>query len=75
MDPYGFKVWLETLDRGVLQDIRSIQERNAQYSPFSIELSRQTNDLFLKSQGVKAGVLSYQQLPMLVYAWKQKAGN
>ncbi|MCS5490584.1 DUF3810 domain-containing protein [Algoriphagus limi] len=75
MDPDGYRVWLEKLDRGVLQDIRSIQDRNAQYPPFSIELSRKTNDLFLKSQGVKAGVLSYQQLPMLVYAWKQKAGN
>ncbi|NVJ86876.1 MAG: DUF3810 domain-containing protein [Algoriphagus sp.] len=72
MDPEGYQGWIENLDRGILNDIRSIQERNAQYPPFSIELSRKTNDLFLKSQGVKAGVMSYQELPMLVYAWKQK---
>lgn len=72
MAPEEYKEWIENLDRGILNDIRSIQDRNAQYPPFSIELSRKTNDLFLKSQGVKAGVLSYQELPMLVYAWRQK---
>jgi hypothetical protein len=35
-------------------------------------LSRKSNDIFLKTQGVKAGVMSYQQLPMLAYAWRKR---
>ncbi|WP_289028853.1 DUF3810 domain-containing protein [uncultured Algoriphagus sp.] len=72
MAPDEYLSWIQNLDRGVLNDIRSIQERAAQYPPFSLEISRKTNDLFLKSQGVKSGVLSYQELPMLVKAWKEK---
>jgi hypothetical protein len=35
-------------------------------------MSRKSNDLFLKSQGVKAGIKSYQQLPMLASAWRKR---
>jgi hypothetical protein len=72
MAPEDYQSWIKGLDRGVRNDIRSIQERAAEYPPFSLEISRKTNDLFLKSQGVKSGVMSYQELPMLVKAWKEK---
>ncbi|MGM0946420.1 MAG: DUF3810 domain-containing protein [Bacteroidota bacterium] len=72
MDPKGYKDWLKSLDRGIRNDIQSIQALSEQYKPFSIELSRKTNDVFLKSQGVKAGINSYQQLPMLAFAWRER---
>ncbi|WP_026955282.1 DUF3810 domain-containing protein [Algoriphagus vanfongensis] len=75
MDPDRYKIWLKTLEPGVLNDIRSIQEESEKYQAFSIELSRKTNDLFLKTQGVKAGINSYQQLPKLAYAWRQRMGG
>jgi len=72
MAPDDYKVWLTTLDRGVRNDIISIQKASEAIKPFSIELSRKSNDIFLKSQGVKAGINSYQQLPMLAYAWRSR---
>jgi hypothetical protein len=63
---------MEALPRGIIQDLIAIREASKAYPPIWLELSRKTNDLFLKSQGVKAGVKSYQQLPMLVSAWRQR---
>ncbi len=72
MDPEGYREWTKTLDRGIVNDILSIRENANRYEPISIEFSRAANDAFLKTQGVKEGVKSYQQMPMLVYAWKNR---
>ncbi len=72
MAPKEYKEWLKTLDSGVRNDILSIQELNTKYPPISLELSRKANDVFLKSQGVTAGIKSYQQLPMLALAWRKR---
>lgn len=60
----------KTVPKGIRKDLASIQKANEQIKPISPEISRKSNDLFLKTQGVKAGVNSYQQLPMLAYAWR-----
>lgn len=72
MAPDEFKTWVKTLSVGVRNDLNSIREASEAIKPFSLELSRKSNDIFLKSQGVKAGVNSYQQLPMLAYAWRKR---
>lgn len=72
MDPEDYKVFIQGLDLGVKKDILSIREASEAIQPISYELSRKSNDIFLKSQGVKAGVKSYQQLPMLAYAWRKR---
>ena len=72
MDPEAALRWMEALPRGIIQDLIAIREASKAYPPIWLELSRKTNDLFLKSQGVKAGVNSYQQLPMLASAWRQR---
>lgn len=72
MAPDDFKKWINTVSLGVRNDLNSIREASQAIKPFSLELSRKSNDIFLKSQGVKAGVNSYQQLPMLAYAWRKR---
>ena len=72
MAPDEYKDWIKTLDGGIRADLISIQKASDAIKPFSIELSRKSNDIFLKSQGVKAGINSYQQLPMLAFAWRQR---
>jgi hypothetical protein len=72
MDPDGALCWMENLPRGIIQDLISIRESAEAYPPIWLALSRKSNDLFLKSQGVKAGIKSYQQLPMLASAWRQR---
>ncbi|GAB3650011.1 DUF3810 domain-containing protein [Echinicola sediminis] len=72
LDTAAYRVFLKTLDKGVKNDFYDISENHRQIEPISLELSRRSNDLFLKSQGVKAGVQSYAQLPMLAYAWRNR---
>jgi hypothetical protein len=72
MDQDGAFCWMENLPRGIIQDLISIRESAEAYPPLWLEMSRKSNDLFLKSQGVKAGIKSYQQLPMLASAWRQR---
>lgn len=72
MDAEAALGWMETLPRGIIQDLISIRESAEAYPPIWLALSRKSNDLFLKSQGVKAGIKSYQQLPMLAAAWRQR---
>lgn len=72
MAPEEYKDFLQTLDKGLINDLVSIQQATQAIKPIAIELSRKSNDIFLKSQGVKAGVNSYQQLPMLAFAWRDR---
>ena len=72
MDPDGALCWMENLPKGIIQDLISIRESAEAYPPLWLEMSRKSNDLFLKSQGVKAGIKSYQQLPMLASAWRHR---
>jgi len=72
MDEDQALCWMDSLPRGIIQDLMAIRESMEAYPPIWLELSRKSNDLFLKSQGVKAGVKSYQQLPMLAAAWRQQ---
>ncbi|EOZ96463.1 hypothetical protein A33Q_2233 [Indibacter alkaliphilus LW1] len=62
----------KTLPAGIKNDLLSIQKAQQAIKPINLELSRKSNDLFLKTQGVKAGVNSYQQLPMLAFAWRNR---
>jgi hypothetical protein len=70
MAPEEYKANLKLLDRGIINDLKSLQIASESVKPISMEISRKSNDLFLKSQGVKAGVNSYQQLPMLAFSWR-----
>lgn len=72
ISPDEYKAFMKTLDRGIMNDLISLQKAAESVKPFSLELSRKSNDIFLKSQGVKAGVNSYQQLPMLAFAWRDR---
>lgn len=72
MDEGDYSHFVANIPELIKRDIREIQASNNAIKPYSIELSRKSNDLYLKSQGVKEGVKSYAQLPMLVHAWKAK---
>jgi hypothetical protein len=72
MAPDEYKDYIKSVDRGIMNDLISLQKATQAVRPISIEISRKSNDIFLKSQGVKAGVNSYQQLPMLAFAWRDR---
>ncbi|MDN3687831.1 DUF3810 domain-containing protein [Cyclobacterium jeungdonense] len=72
MDAEAYKHFVDQLPQGIRQDIQDIQQSNLEIRPYFLELSRRSNDFYLKSQGVKAGIRSYAQLPMLARAWRLK---
>jgi hypothetical protein len=72
MAPNDYKEWVRGLSIGIRNDLNSLRESSEAVKPYSLELSRKSNDIFLKSQGVKAGVNSYQQLPMLAFSWRKR---
>jgi hypothetical protein len=72
MAPEEYKEWVKNLAFGIKNDLNAIREASDRVKPLSMELSRKSNDIFLKSQGVKAGVNSYQQLPMLAFSWRRR---
>jgi len=72
MAPEEYREWLRNLDPGIRNDMMSIKRNSDAIEAFSLELSRKTNDVFLKTQGVKAGINSYQQLPKLAFAWRER---
>lgn len=72
MAPEEYREWLGKLDAGIKNDMMSIKRNSDAIEAYSLELSRKTNDVFLKTQGVKAGINSYQQLPKLAFAWRER---
>lgn len=63
---------LRGLNIGIRNDIISIKRKAEEIKPISSAITRKSNDIFLKMQGVKAGIKSYSQLPMLAYAWRNR---
>nr|MBI1232738.1 DUF3810 family protein [Cytophagales bacterium] len=72
INPETYKTFVAALPAGVKNDLASIRRNVLSIQPLFSEVSRRSNDLYLKSQGVKAGVQSYAQLPMLVVAWRNQ---
>jgi hypothetical protein len=71
-DRKGYKRVVAQIDRGIRNDIVSILLKSREVPPLFADLSRKSNDLFLKTQGVRAGVKSYTQLPVLAHAWRKR---
>lgn len=72
INPDKYREFTSTLPQGIVNDLSSIRRNILSITPMFSEVSRKSNDLYLKTQGVKAGVQSYAQLPMLVYAWRNQ---
>jgi hypothetical protein len=64
---------LRNLNIGIKNDMVSIKKKAEEIKPISLAITRKSNDIFLKTQGVKAGIKSYSQLPMLAYAWRYRS--
>ena len=72
-DPEAYKDFVAAMDTGIKNDLIAILIKARETPPLFNSLSRKSNDLYLKTQGVRAGVQSYAQLPALAYAWRKSA--
>jgi hypothetical protein len=72
INKHRYQEFFSTIDGGIKNDMASIIKNLQEIKPISLELSRRSNDLFLKTQGIEAGVESYAQLTMLTHAWRNR---
>ena len=70
-DPEGYREFLSTLDEGVRSDLAAYSKHVSQYRGWANDLQSDVNDLFLKSNGQKAGVESYGLMVDLLVAWSK----
>ncbi len=73
INPGTYGQFVKKIPAGVKNDLLAIKENNLSIRPLFLELSKKSNDLYLKSQGVKAGIQSYAQLPKLARAWRVRS--
>lgn len=72
INPEGYGEFVKKIPTGIRNDLLAIKENNLSIRPLFLELSKKSNDLYLKSQGVKDGIQSYAQLPKLARAWRAR---
>lgn len=61
-----------TISRGMHNDIEAIYANQDLYPPFIPFLQPAVYDVFLKVQGVKDGIKSYDRMVLLVSSWRKK---
>lgn len=66
--------FLPQIPAGILADEAAIRKQHAKYQELAPELRYQVYDSYLKAQGIASGMLNYNEVLMLVEAWK-KAGR
>jgi len=60
------------LPQGIIADLNIINETHLAYPDIFPKLRNQTYDAFLKAQGIKEGIESYDRVIMLGAAWRAK---
>lgn len=69
-DPQEYeKSFKPSIPAGILADKAAIRKQNSQYKELAPRLRYQVYDSYLKAQGIKAGMLNYDAVLMLVQAW------
>ena len=69
-NPDAYKAFRDQLPVGMVADLEAINQRLLQYEVwFSTDWM---NDIYLRSLGVKEGVVSYSRVVVLVYSWRRK---
>lgn len=69
IDEEGYKRLREQLDAGIAADLRAIRAVSERYPPLMQNIQQAAYNAYLKSQGVKEGVLSYDRMVVLTAAW------
>jgi hypothetical protein len=75
VDPQLYKMLVFTLDPGVKADLRANYNNYQKYHGTISEIGSQVNNAYLKVQGVKEGIKSYDRVVVLRAAWRKKTGE
>jgi hypothetical protein len=72
VSPQAYQALGTQLSAGVLADIRQKRENWQVYRSWLSEAGEAVNNLYLKSQGVREGIMSYNRLLVLYEAYRKK---
>jgi Protein of unknown function (DUF3810) len=70
--PEKYKISRDNLSPAIKNDLLAIKKNMDEYADWMPVLQPLMYDTFLKSQGVKAGMMSYSEILLLVHDWKNK---
>ena len=68
--PAELQARIEALPKGIRLDLEAIRDNYDRYPDLIPQWKNLVYDSFLKSQGLKEGVLSYETVLVLVHAWR-----
>jgi hypothetical protein len=71
LDPLLYKMLVATLDAGVRADLRANYHNYLRYSGFVSRIGHEVNNAYLKVQGVKEGIKSYDRVVGMMAAWRR----
>ena len=74
-DPERYATVSLGLSPGVKADLEVLRDYSRKYRSFMTLIGYRVNNAYLKTQGVKEGVKSYNRLVVLVEAWKENLGG
>jgi hypothetical protein len=72
ISPQDLRNLLVDMPAGMRADLRAAAENWDRYRGSLMEIGEKINQQYLRSQGVKEGLKSYDRLAMLVVAWRDK---
>lgn len=73
--PEEWKDLMKKLPVGIISDIKAISQNWKLYRGWLMNVGERINDAYLKTQGVKEGVKSYNRLVVLAAAWRDAFGD
>ncbi|MCP4214944.1 MAG: DUF3810 domain-containing protein [bacterium] len=71
-DPAAYTALVQKLPHGVRSDLSAVYKKWQSYRSVLRKVGRAANDTYLKMQGVKEGIKSYNRLVVLTAAWRAK---
>lgn len=67
--------FLKTIPVGILADEQAIRKQDSKFKELAPDLRYEVYDNYLKSQGIASGMLNYDEVLLLVLAWRKKSGG
>lgn len=60
------------IPKGIVADLHAIRDQNRKFKELAPAIRYQVYDSYLKAQGISSGMLNYDEVLMLVRAWRAK---
>ncbi|MBT8220896.1 MAG: DUF3810 domain-containing protein [Bacteroidia bacterium] len=74
LDKEKFSEYFNSIDKVIKKDLHHIDQNNSMYPDILPKLRDFAYDRYLKTQGIKEGLKSYNRLVQLKYSWENRYG-